>query len=84
MEAREAISGKGAVGATHYGADRHATREPKAQRITTEEMKRLGSEEGDLRRGRKVAVARRLRHETTMSLKWIAQRLQLDVCLQPA
>jgi len=34
----------------------------------------------------KVALARRLRQETTMSLKWIAQRLhtgQLDLRFQP-
>jgi len=33
----------------------------------------------DLRKGYKgkVALARRLRHETTMSLKWIAQRLHM-------
>jgi hypothetical protein len=56
--------------------------EQKAERIATQELKRLGWEKGDLRRRRKgdegkVAVARRLRQETTMSLKWIAQRLQM-------
>jgi hypothetical protein len=43
-----------------------------------EEMKRLGWEKGDLQRRRKgdkgkVTTAHRLRRETTMSLKWIAQ-----------
>ena len=45
-------------------------------------MKRLGWEEADLgtrRKGgkQKVMLARRLRQEATMSLKWIAQRLQM-------
>ena len=56
--------------------------EQKAERTVMEEMKRLGWEKGDLQRRRKgdkgkVAMARRLRKETTMSLKWIAQRLQM-------
>ncbi len=70
------------VGASHYGADRHETGEQKAERIVIEETKRLGWQKGDLQRRRKgdkgkVAVARRSRRETTMSLKWIAQRLQM-------
>jgi hypothetical protein len=70
------------VGASHYGADRQETGEQKAERIAAEEMKRLGWENCDLQRRRKgdkgkVAVACRLRQETTMSLKWIAQRLQM-------
>ncbi len=70
------------VGASHYGSDRQETGEQKAQRIVREEMKRLGWAEDDLPQRRKgdagkVRVARRLREETTMSLKWIAQRLQM-------
>jgi hypothetical protein len=47
-----------------------------------EETKRLGWQEADLEARRKgdpgkVAVARRLRQETTMILKWIAHRLQM-------
>ncbi|HLX68457.1 MAG TPA: transposase, partial [Verrucomicrobiae bacterium] len=47
-----------------------------------EEMKRLGWSEADLeltRKGdrRKVKIARRLRQETTMTLKWIAERLKM-------
>ena len=43
---------------------------------------RLGWEEDQLRARRKghrskVKLARRLRQETTMSLKWIAQQLQM-------
>ena len=70
------------VGASHYGSDRQETGEQKAQRIVLEAMKRLGWKEDDLPRRRKgdpgkVMTARRLRQETTMSLKWIAQRLHM-------
>jgi REP element-mobilizing transposase RayT len=70
------------VGASHYGADRRETGEQKAERIVREELRRRGWKEEDLpglRKGDKgkVAVARRLRRETTMSLKWIARRLQM-------
>ena len=54
----------------------------KAERVVKEELGRLGWDENDLegrRKGHRVKVmlARRLRQETTMSLKWIAQRLQM-------
>ena len=70
------------LGANHYGADRHETGEQKAERIVAEGMRSLGWEKGDLPKRPKgdkgkAAVARRLRKETTMSLKWIAQRLQM-------
>ena len=47
-----------------------------------EELKRAGWKEKDLpaqRKGdkAKIAVARRLRQETTMTLPWIAQRLAM-------
>lgn len=70
------------VGANHYGAERQETGVQKAERITAEELKGLRWSEADLQRRRKgdkgkVRTARRLRQETTMSLKWIAQRLQM-------
>lgn len=70
------------VGASHYGADRRETGEEKAGRILREELRRRGWKEEDLpgwRKGDKVKVvlARRLRRETTMSLKWIARRLHM-------
>ena len=70
------------VGASHYGSERQESGEQKAERTVMEEMKRLDWEKSDLQRRRKgdkgkVAMARRLRKETTMSLKWIAQRLQM-------
>jgi len=54
----------------------------KAERIVKEEIERLGWAEEELRARRKghrakVRLARRLRQETTMSLKWIAQRLHM-------
>ena len=54
----------------------------KAERIVREELDRLRWCEEDLQgrpkgHGGKVRLARRLRHETTMSLKWIARRLQM-------
>ena len=58
------------VGPSHYGAERQETGVQKAGRIVKEEMERLGWAEEDLR-------ARRLRQETTMSLKWIAERLHM-------
>ena len=70
------------VGPSHYGRERQETSEQKAQRIVTEETKRLRWEESDLQTRRKgdpqkVILARRLREETTMTLKWIAQRLRM-------
>ena len=70
------------VGPNHYGADRRETAEQKAQQIVQEEIDRLGWAEAELqlrRKGdpKKVAMARRLRRESTMTLKWIARRLQM-------
>ena len=69
------------VGPSHYGAERQETGLQKAERVVQEELERLGWEE-ELRARRKghrakVLLARRLREETTMSLKWIAQRLHM-------
>ncbi|HVX56710.1 MAG TPA: transposase [Candidatus Saccharimonadales bacterium] len=70
------------VGLSHYGFTRQETDSQKAERLVQEELRRLGWAEVDLAtrpkgEARKVAIARRLRQETTMSLKWIAQRLQM-------
>ena len=50
--------------------------------ILSEETKRLGWQKEELAKRRKgdpgkVAMARRLRKELTMSLKWIAEHLQM-------
>jgi len=74
------------VGANHFGSEQE-TGEQKAQRIVLEEMKQLGREEVDppqRRKGdqEKVVAARRLRQETTMTLKWIALKL-MRICYEP-
>jgi REP element-mobilizing transposase RayT len=70
------------AGSSHYGSDRFDSSEERARRMIAEELKRLGWGESDLTRRRKgdrhkVALARRLRAETTMSLAWIAERLRM-------
>jgi REP-associated tyrosine transposase len=73
---------KGRVGAEHYGAERQETAEARAEGIVMEELKRRGWREEELgRRAKgdavKVALAARLRAETVMTVKWIAERLQM-------
>ena len=53
-----------------------------AERVLKEELARRGWTEADLGRRRKgdpekVEIASRLRARTTMTLKWIAQRLKM-------
>ena len=70
------------LGAEHYGEERRETDEQKAERIVMEELKRRRWKESELGlrpkadKG-KIALAQRLRKETTMPLKWIALRLQM-------
>jgi len=68
------------VGLSHYGAELQESEEEKARRIMTEEIRRLKVlkiDLGELSKGdwRKVEIARRLRKETTVSLRWIAAQL---------
>ena len=70
------------MGAEHYGEERAGSAEAKAERIVAEELKRLKWTTNALeahRKGdeRKLRIARRLREETTMTLKWIADRLKM-------
>jgi len=70
------------AGPSHYGADRQESGEERAQRMVRAAMKELGWDEKELRsrpKGdkAKVKLARRLRKETTMSLKWIARELNM-------
>ena len=70
------------MGAEHYGEERRETDEQKAERIVIEELKQRGWKESELGwRPKadkvKIALAKRLRKETTMTLKWIALRLQM-------
>ena len=67
---------------THYGAERQEAEEAKAEQKVRKELGRLGWDEEELRRRRKgakakVRLAEGLRRETTMSLKWIAERLRM-------
>ena len=67
---------------SHYGSERQETAVQKAERLLQEQMPKLGVQKKELRLGRegdqaKVALARSLRQQTTMSLRWIAARLQM-------
>jgi putative transposase len=70
------------LGAEHYGEERAEAEEAKAERIVAEELKRWKGREAELQAGRKgtaqkVALAARLRAETTMTAGWIAERLAM-------
>jgi putative transposase len=70
------------VGAHHYGEERHESALERAERIVSEELRRRGVTHDELSQRRKgdrakVEIAMRLRAETAMTLKWIAQRLQM-------
>jgi hypothetical protein len=66
----------------HPRRERDETEQGKAMRMLREEMKKLGWTKAELKRRKKgdptkVALARRLREETAVSLKWIAENLQM-------
>ena len=70
------------LGDTHAGELRRESAEAKAERIMAEELKRLGWTEAELATRRKsdpmkLAMAARLRKETTLTLKAIAARVHL-------
>jgi hypothetical protein len=70
------------VGAEHYGEERTASAEARAEQIIAEELARLRWQEADLpvRPGgdaKKLAMAARLRAETTLTASWIAKRLHI-------
>jgi len=82
----------GRVSQHHFGEMRLELAQVKAERIIGEELRRLGWQEMDLASRRrhdpvKLAIAMRLRKETTLSVKEIALRLHLgtpasaSVCL---
>ena len=66
----------------HYGEERAETAGEQAEGIVREGLRRLGWKEGELE-GRakgdreKVKLAARLRAETTVTMKWIAERLRM-------
>ena len=68
------------LGAEHYGEERAETGQPKAERILAVELNRRKLKASELRTrpkgdAAKVALAARLRTETTMTVGWIAERL---------
>ena len=72
----------GQAGEYHYAEDRNETDEEKARGIVEKELKRLGWNRDELCKRRKgdrekVKIAKRLRGETTMSLKWVANELEM-------
>jgi putative transposase len=73
---------EGNLGENHHARERNETEKGKAERIVMEELKDRGLRGRDLsllRKGdmAKVEIAQRLRKETTASLKWIANRLEM-------
>jgi REP element-mobilizing transposase RayT len=73
---------EGQLGEHHFGALRRETAQAKAERIIGEELGRRGWREADLAARRKsdvgkLEIAARVRRETTLTLKQIAERLDL-------
>ncbi len=71
------------MGAEHYGKERAETAEALAELIIAEELKLGRWQEADLKTrpkgdSVKVALATRLRAETTMTVGWIAERLAMS------
>jgi REP-associated tyrosine transposase len=73
---------QGRRGPEHYGEEHFESDQAKALSIVEQELKRRRWKEEDLKARRKgdknkVAMAARLRKETTMTLKWIAEHLRM-------
>jgi putative transposase len=71
---------KGRLGPNHFGPERRESAEERARRIIAETVQKQGLAQGkweslSASNQIKVELARRLRRETTLSLKWIAQEL---------
>jgi putative transposase len=69
-------------GASHYGAELQESATEKAERLVREGLQKLGWAEGELAKRKKgdrakLKLAVKLRAETTMTLKWMAARLQM-------
>lgn len=70
------------MGVEHYGAERHETVEAQAERLVQGELKQRKWQAQDLRRRTKgdrskVIIAKRLRAETAVTVRWIAERLEM-------
>ena len=79
-ELLEQMSGQ--MRAQHGGSERQETAAAKAQRLLSQELEERGLDENELVQRRKadrekVAIAARLRSETTMTWAWIAGHLQM-------
>ena len=70
------------LGTEHYGDERAETAEALAEQIIAAELKRRKWKEADLKTrpmgdASKVALAAQLRAETTLTVAWIAERLEM-------
>ena len=70
------------MGAEHYGTERQETEQEKAERIIREELGAGPGSEAELKKRpkgdlEKLRVAARLRSETTVTVKWVAERLAM-------
>lgn len=70
------------IGENHFGEERAQSALERAERIVQAGLKRLGWKEADLDRRakadpKKIKLAVQLRSETTMTIKWIAERLRM-------
>lgn len=70
----------GQIGPNHFGQERRESAEERARRIVAETVSDLGLTPAQFQllpanAEAKVQLARRLRRETTLSLKWIARQL---------
>jgi putative transposase len=73
---------EGGLGVNHSGELHWETAEQRGNRVIAEELSRLGWKESDLacrlkNDPGKLALAARVRKETTLPIKWIARRLQM-------
>ena len=80
QEMLERMDGK--LGENHSGELHRETAEQEANRILSEELSRRGWTESDLSARRrsdpdKLAIAVRLRNETSLPVKWIGARVQI-------
>ena len=79
---RELLARGKPAGASHYGGERRERDEEKARRLVAEHWQRLGWPAAELAKRRKgdpekIALARRLRAETTLTLQWIAAEFDM-------
>src|ERR1017187_3602610 len=73
---------EGELGESHFGELHRKTAEQRANRIIAEELARRSWQESELATRRRsdpdrLAIAARLRRETTLPIKWIAARVQI-------